>query len=100
TEPLRSELEEARAAKGDGYLRGYLSRFTTPIKGLAVRVDQQEVIGPSAIRLPVEFVYADRNERQSYSLQMSRGRWRITRIDAVRAAPTLIPYGTQVERVR
>jgi len=100
SEPLRAELGETRAAKGDGYLRGYLSRFTTPINGLVVRIDQQEAIGPGAIRVPVEFVYADRNERQSFSLQLSDGRWGIIRIDTVRAAPTLIPYGTPVEQVR
>jgi hypothetical protein len=99
-DPLRGQLARTRAEKGDAYLRDYLARLTGPLKGLAVHVDRKEAIGPGAARVPVEFIYADRNETQSFSLQQDAGRWRITRIDTVRATQTLIPYGTPIEQVR
>ena len=99
-EPLRSQLARTRAEKGDGYLRDYLARFTSPLKALAIHVDRKEVTGPNDVRVPVEFVYADRNETQWFSLQQEGGRWRMAGIDSVRSARTLIPYGTPIEQVK
>lgn len=98
--PLRGQLARSRAEKGDGFLRDYLARLSGPIKGIAVHVDCQEMTGAGSVRVPVEFIYADRNEMQRFSLQRSAGRWRIARIESVRAARTLIPYGTPIEQVK
>jgi hypothetical protein len=97
---LRSELARTRAEKGDAYLRSYLARFTAPVKGLAVRASEKETAGPDLVRCPVEFVYSDRNEVQAYFLEREGDRWLIRRIDPVRAAQTIIPYGTPVEQVK
>jgi hypothetical protein len=99
-DPLRSRLALTRAEKGDGYLREYLARLTAPLKGLAVRVDRKELTGPGTTRVPVEFIYADRNETQWFSLHRAGGWWRISGVEGVRAAKTLIPYGTPIEQVR
>jgi len=100
TDPLRAQLARTRSEKGDRFLNDYLARLTAPIKGIALHLDEQEPIGPGVLRVPVEFVYTDRNETQRFSVEQSSGRWRIARIDSLRATPTLIPYGTPIENVR
>jgi len=77
-----------------------LARFTAPVRGLAVRASEKQEAGPDRVRLPVELVYVDRNELQTYVLHREGTGWRIGRIDPVRSAPTLIPYGTPVEQAR
>lgn len=99
-EPLRGQLARMRGEKGDGYLQDYLRRLSEPIKGLAVRLSEQQEVGPETLRCPVELVYQDRNEVQSFTLKRAGDRWLIERIDSVRAARTLIPYGTHIKDVR
>src|SRR5262245_42924348 len=99
-EPLRAQLARTRAEKGDAYFRNYLQRLTAPLKGIAVRLSEQQHTGPATLLVPVEFVYQDRNEVQTFELRREGGGWRILRIEAIRAAPTLIPYGTPVQEVR
>jgi hypothetical protein len=103
-DPLRSQLARTRAEKGEAYLRDYLARLAGPVKGVAVRLSEKQELGPDSVRVPVELVYQDRNEVQTFHLQRGEegpsASWRIRRIDAARAAPTLIPYGTPVEQVR
>lgn len=98
-EPLRGQLTQTRGEKGDGYLRDYLRRLSEPVKGIAVRLSEQQEVAPETLRCPVELVYQDRNEVQSFTLKRAGGRWLIERIDSVRAAPTLIPYGTHIKDV-
>jgi hypothetical protein len=99
-DPLRAQLIRLRAEKGDVYLRDYLARLTRPIKGLAADLARTEEVGPSEVRLPIQFLYSDRNEVQSFFLRRSGDRWRITRIETARSAPVLIPYGTPMEKVK
>jgi hypothetical protein len=100
TDPLRGRLSGTRTEKGDAYLRDYLARLTAPLKGLAVDLARRAETAPDTIRLPVEFIYVDRNEVQRFTLRREGGRWRISEIEDVRAAPTLIPYGTPIESVK
>lgn len=100
TDPLLAQLSATRADKGDPYLRDYLDRQTAPLKGLAADLTRKKALDPDAVRLPVEFVYADRNEVQWFVLRRAGDRWRISRIESVRSAPTLIPYGTPVQSLR
>jgi hypothetical protein len=99
-EPLRGQLARTRAEKGEAYLKDYLHRLSEPVKGIAVRISEQQDIAPETVRCPVELVYQDRNETQSFTLKRAGDRWLIERIDAVRAAATLIPYGTHIKDVR
>ena len=100
TDSLQAQLARTRAEKGDAYLRDYLARLTVPIKGIAADLNRRESVGPETVRLPVEFVYADRKETQIFETRREGGRWRIRNISPVRAAPTLIPYGTPIEKVK
>jgi hypothetical protein len=100
TGPLRQQLARARAQQGDVSFRDYLRRLTAPLKGVAVRLSEQRDTGPGTIRCPVELVYRDRNEVQVHELQREGSAWRILRIEPVRAAPTLIPYGTPIQELR
>lgn len=99
-DPLRTQLARTRAEKGDAYLRDYLARLTAPLKGIAVDLTRKEEVGPDTLRLPVQFIYADRNELQPFLLRRDGARWRILRIESLRSAPTLIPYGTPIQQVR
>jgi hypothetical protein len=96
TDPLKSQMLRLRTEKGDAYLRDYLARLCGPIKGISADLTRQESVGPDTIRLPVEFIYADHNEVQTFQLRREGGRWRVLQIATVRSAPTLIPYGTGV----
>lgn len=98
--PLREELGKLRAEKGEPYLRDYLTRLAGDVKGVAVRLSEQQEVGPQTVRCPVELVYQDRNEVQSFTLRREGDRWLIQRIESVRAAPTLIPYGTPIQDVK
>lgn len=103
-EPLRSQLDRTRRERGDAYLRDYLRRTMEPVKGLAIdhtriELDPDEA-GADLARVPVEFVYQDRNEVQRFLLRRDGDAWRIARVEAVRAVRTLIPYGTPIEDVR
>ena len=95
TEPLKSELVARREADGAAAFAQYLRRATDSVKGLVTR-EWQQVEDSSEVRLPVEYVYADRNEVQMYRLRQERGRWRIYALEAAETTPTLIPYGAQV----
>ena len=99
-EPLKGELSRTRAEKGDAYLRDYLTRSTAAVKGLAMDLTRTVDAAPGTVVLPVEFVYADRNEIQPFTLVRDGDRWRISRIESVRATATLIPYGTHIQNVR
>ena len=95
---LREQLDRQRADRGDTWIRDYLARSMERVKGIAVRVDRQEASGPEERRLPVEFVYRDRTETQAFTMRREAGRWSITRIDAARASPVLVPYGAPLEK--
>jgi hypothetical protein len=99
-DPLRAQLARTRAERGDRYLRDYLARLTGPVKGLAFDPTRREEVAPETVRFPVEFIYADRNEIQTFVLQREGDRWRIRSIDTPRSAPTLIPYGTPIQQLR
>lgn len=99
TDPLRTQLDRTRAQQGDAYLKSYLSRLTGTVKGVAVDLTSKEDVGPDLARLRVELVYADHNEAQPFVLRHEGTIWRISKIEALRSAPTLIPYGTPLEQV-
>ena len=93
-------MTRTRAERGDAYLRDYLARLAGPIQGLAADLTRKEPVGPDTIRLPIQFIYRDRNEMQLFTLRREGERWRIIAIENVRSAPTLIPYGTPMQQVK
>ncbi len=91
---LRTELEQTRAEMGDDGFREHLRRFAQDIKGLAI-LTSGEPEGDTAI-LDVEFVFADRNERQRTTFARRGRGWIITSMDTVEMVKPPIPYGTPV----
>lgn len=99
TEPLHTRLARARAEKGDAYLRDYLDRLTKPMLGIAADLTRKETVGPETLRLPIHFVYKDRDETQTYVVQRVGSEWKISQIEPARSVPTQIPYGTPLDQV-
>ncbi|MBV9468013.1 MAG: hypothetical protein JO316_22620 [Abitibacteriaceae bacterium] len=99
TNPLREQLNRTRTQQGEGYLRRYLTQLTGTIKGVAVDLTRKEEVGPDLVRIHVELIYADHNESQPFVMRQENGSWRISKIESLRSAPTLIPYGTPLEDV-
>jgi len=95
TGQLRESLEQALREQGKQAFAEYLRQANAPIKGIAIA--EAESLHPRAVRLRVEYVYADRNEVQYMDLEKIDGRWRITRLSEAQRVKTIIPYGTPVE---
>lgn len=53
--------------------------------------------GPNAVRIAVESVYPDRNERQTYRLEQTPDGWRVTEVDSVRTQMPKARYGSLAE---
>lgn len=94
TGDLRTSLEGTRSQLGDDGFRRNIQRTAAGVKGLATyRSAEQPVDG---IALDVELVFADRNEKQRFTLRKAGRRWRIAAIGPATAAKPAIPYGTPV----
>jgi hypothetical protein len=92
--PLREKLDQTRNELGDDGFRGYLRQFGEGIKGLAVPAgDEPE---GDTITLDVEFIFADRNERQQMTFQRRGTGWTITSMETAQMVKPPVPYGTPV----
>jgi len=70
----------------------YLRDTNASVKGVAVS-DAQKT-GDREASLRVEYIYQDRNEAQTVSLEKDSSGWKIARVDAAGRVPATIPYGT------
>jgi hypothetical protein len=92
--PLRQKLEQTRTEMGEDGFRQYLKQFGEGIKGLAVPAgDEPE---SDTITLTVEFIFADRNERQQMTFERRRNGWSITSMETAQMLKPPVPYGTPV----
>jgi hypothetical protein len=112
---LRRFMDDARAGDVDGYLTAYaeplrsriareadevgrtafaaaLRRASEARKGHALYAPEPD--GPDAVRIAVESVYADRNERQVYRLVRDGDGWRIAAVEAARGREPVARFGT------
>jgi hypothetical protein len=87
---LRKNLQEM----GPDRFRDYLTGTQGAIKGIAVSPPQISPAGEA--RIPVEYVYQDRNEVQQVMVRREGGQWKIFRVDGAERIKTLVPYGTPV----
>ena len=87
---LRQNLLEM----GEPRFREYLLATHRAVKGVAVSPPQ--MTSATEGRIPVEYVYQDRNEVQQVYLRNDPGGWKIFRVESAERVPTLIPYGTPV----
>jgi len=94
TGALRASIEQAAREQGTGKFAAYLRAQTAAVKGLAIQAPQK--LSATQSRLPVEYVYQDRSEAQTMTLELAGGVWRILAIDAAERVQTLVPYGTRV----
>jgi hypothetical protein len=111
---LRKFIEDAQAGDVDGYLDAYagplrsriareadeagrpafaaaLRRASEARKGHALYSPEPD--GPDAVRIAVESVYPDRNERQVYRLERGPDGWRITGVESVRGRVPAARFG-------
>jgi hypothetical protein len=80
---------------GSARSRDYLLEAHQQLKGIAVRAPQMS--SPLEARIPVEYVYENRNEVQQVYVRRVDGVWKIERVEGAERIKTLIPYGTPVE---
>ena len=93
---LLKQLRGARHESGEAIFSQGLRERAERTLGLAYsrRDDASDDIQVAVFE--VETVFAERNERQEYRLQRTRGRWRITDIGPATSLTMPVPYGTPV----
>jgi hypothetical protein len=89
---MKASLRRAADEIGEARLLQSLQEQNAPLKGIAIL--EPERLSDREARLKVEYVFADRNEVQTYYLQKAGDAWKITRVDGAQRTQTLIPYGT------
>jgi hypothetical protein len=92
--PLQQQIQQVIRESGRTQFATYLTAQSSSFQSVALSVADQ----PSDVeaRLRVEYVYANRNEVQTFHLKKSVGRWKIIGISGTDQIKTLIPYGTAV----
>lgn len=96
TGKMLTDLAGARREMGEERFRQYLRESASSVKGIALsdRADVEE----GKVRVRVEYVYAEKNDVQHYTLRREgtpRRAWKVCDISATRRARTIIPYGTE-----
>lgn len=75
---LATLQDDRKQSKSEAAFRDYIRRDAQDIKGLSIINGRQQ--GPEKAVFDVEVVYSDRNEDQTFSLQKTKGAWKITAI--------------------
>ena len=88
---LRQRLQQDVKQRGDLAFAADLQRAARARKGHALYAPEPD--GPEAYVITVESVYADRNERQAYRLELSAGKWLITAVEPARGHTPSTKYG-------
>jgi hypothetical protein len=89
--PLRERLERERREQGDAALSRSLVKSALARKGHARYAPEAD--GPGVFRVLVESVYSEFNECQTYRVEESGGRWKVTGVDRVRSLVPVSRYG-------
>lgn len=92
--PLQQQIQQAIRESGKKQFATYLAAQSSSFQSVALSVSDQP--SDAEARLRVEYVYANRNEVQTFHLRKSGGRWKIIGISGTDQIKTLIPYGTAV----
>ena len=93
-ESMKASLRRASAEIGEARLLQSLKEQNAPLKGIAIL--EPERLSDREVKAKVEYVFADRNEVQTYYLEKTGDRWKIARVDGAQRTQTVIPYGTPV----
>ena len=92
---LASSFRAAAKEQSDAGFRAWLKSTDASLKGVALQPPER--LSDDTVRMQVEYVFADRNEKQTVYLCLVNGAWKIERLDAAARVPTLVPYGTHVD---
>jgi hypothetical protein len=92
--PLRQQIQQVIRESGKTQFARYLTAQSSSFQSVALSVGDHP--SDAEARLRVEYVYANRNEVQTFHLKKSGGRWKIVGISGTDQIKTLIPYGTAV----
>jgi hypothetical protein len=95
TGSMETALRQSIAESSDAAFRKYLQDTNAALKGVAVMAP--EAAGDREVKIRVEYVYQDRNEAQSMTLEKTASGWKIARVDSAERVKTLVPYGTPVQ---
>ena len=90
--PLRQRLQREVDEQGRDAFAAELRRAARARKSHAVFAPEPE--GPDTVRIAVESVYPDRNERQTYRLDKTPDGWFVTDVDSVRGHTPMAKFGT------
>jgi hypothetical protein len=90
-EPLRSRMAREADEAGRTAFADALRRAAEARKGHALYAPEPD--GPDAVRIVVEAVYPDRNERQIYRLERGPDGWRIAGVESVRGREPTARFG-------
>jgi hypothetical protein len=92
--PLQQQIQQVIRESGKKQFATYLTAQSSSFQSVALSVADQ----PSDVEahLRVEYVYANRNEVQTFHLKKSGESWKIIGISGTDQIKTLIPYGTAV----
>ncbi len=94
TGDLQNQLRRNAQEMGSEKFGAYLKTSYAQVKGIAVSAPQ--MASATEARVPVEYVYQDRNELQQVHVRGEGKMWRIFRVDSAERVKTLVPYGTPV----
>jgi hypothetical protein len=92
TEPLRSRIAREADEAGRSAFADELRRAAAARRGHAIFAP--ELDGPDAVRIAVEMVYPDRNERQVYRLKRGPDGWRVTGVETARERSPSARFGS------
>lgn len=91
-EPLRSRLARQADEAGRAAFAESLRTAAAARKGHALYAPEPD--GPDAVRIAVESVYPDRNERQVYRLESGPDGWRIAAVEWLRGREPASRFGS------
>jgi hypothetical protein len=91
-EPLRSRIGRQADEAGRSAFAEELRRAAAARRGHALFAPEPD--GPDAVRIAVEMVYPDRNERQVYHLERGPDGWRVAGVEAARGRSPSARYGS------
>ncbi len=91
TGPLRDRLAREAGEAGPATFAERLRAASSARKGHAIHAPEPD--GPDAVRIAVESVYPDRNERQVYRLERGPDGWRIVEVDTIRGRVPAARFG-------
>ncbi len=91
-EPLRSRIAREADEAGRIAFGNELRRSAAARQGHALFAPEPD--GPDAVRIAVEMVYPDRNERQVYRLERGPDGWRVAAVEAARGRSPAARFGT------